>query len=169
MKNFLLLSFIIIVSCSTPKENKQSEEEQLTEKFKELVTEHLESYKTDNRQSLGLLGGGWVKKEYNVIASSYDIQKTNSVVSPYVGICKFTLQRSYSDFFDTKEAALQADNLTQQDSREHIHKYSYQDNRWIITERNNVGSYGLTDCDEVISEGEAKGTDNIYGCWEKNF
>ena len=166
MKNIsiVILSILLISSCtSTPTE------EDIKDGFKKFATEYIDSYKTDKRQRVTELGGGWAKEEYTMVESSYDIQSTNSLVSPYVGICKFTLQRNYTDFFETKDAASNSNKFIASDTRIHIHKYLYQDGKWNVSERTHNTIDKWYDCNEIIEEGGNNGNSNIFGCWEKNL
>ena len=52
------------------------------------------------------LRGGCVKELHRIEKNySSEVQKTNSLVSPYIGICEFIIIRSFTDFHKTKEAA----------------------------------------------------------------
>ena len=87
MKKFLPIIIILITSSCVVKEKDDTIIE-----FEELLTEHFESYKTDHREKLAKLGGGWVKKRYYFEGEYvYEAKKTSSTISPYEGICEFEL------------------------------------------------------------------------------
>ena len=150
--------------------------------FKEYIKNYFESYKSNNREQITKLGGGWVKECYEPDYDyKIDVQKTNSLMTPFIGICEFTLIRRITNFCTSKEDA-ESDNLfVKSDKRNHIHNYGFQDGKWIVTSRKNqspslaklinpmTNSATLdqwNDCNEVIKYGELKGASNIHGCWE---
>jgi hypothetical protein len=146
-----------------------SDQKTVVASFKEFITKHIASYKTNRRERVLKFGGGWAKRfieaeaDYNI-----DIQTTTSLVSPYVGVCEFSLKEHLSMFHPNKNDALQDDKPATSTSTKHKHTYAYQDGKWVIKTRlhySDVSDKWL-DCNEVIPEGENKGQSNIFGCWE---
>ena len=67
---------------------------------------------------------------------SYDIQKTDSIVSPYEAIVTFTLKTEKTNIYNTKNEA-EADNNYKSDSNDmfyiskYKYHYAYQDGKWM--------------------------------------
>jgi hypothetical protein len=140
--------------------------------FENLLKKHFESYITNPREKISKLGGGWVKEHYKLFGEyKYDVQQTNSLVTPYTAYCEFKLKRSMTSFHKTKEEANLDTIFTKSDLIIHKHYYSYQKGKWIVSKRTHKGYDGIEDydCKEVISEGENKGETDLEGCWELNF
>ncbi len=111
-----------------------------------------------------------------------DVQKTNSLITPFTGFCEFTLTRHITKFHPAKEDAINDNLFLKSDKRIHKHYYGFQEGKWIVTSRTNQdpelaklinpltnrSSFDKwNDCNEVIKFGEQKGFTNINGCWEK--
>ena len=150
--------------------------------FKEYLSKHFESYKTDRRERLTELGGGWVKAYYEPdVNYKIDVQKTNSLITPFTGFCEFTLTRHRTKFYATKNEAKNDYSFIESDKWVHRHHYGFQDGKWEITSRTHQGPKlanrikPLTnrsvldkwyDCNEVIALDKQRSLTNIHGCWE---
>ncbi len=163
-----LFFFLLFSLCYAQNDNLVSEADPV-KSFKTYITKHFESYKVDNRERLAKLGGGWAmqyyepSEEYNI-----DVQTTNSLISPFIGICEFTLTRNYTGFHSSKEEAKKDGKFRKSDRRNHIHKYAFQEGKWVVTSRRSQKYDNSYDCNEAIKGGEQKGDTNHYGCWEKD-
>ena len=161
----VILLFISLFLSSSFAIEKSSDDPVL--EFEKYLRDHFESYKINSRERVTKLGGGWVKEQYSLEGEySYDVQTTNSLISPYKGICEFTLKRSYTDFHKSKESALLDNKFINSDEKKHRHNYLFQKGKWIVSERKNKGYSKWYDCNEIIQSGENKNTTNIHGCWE---
>jgi len=148
----------------------QTDNDVVVIQFENLLKKHFESYKTNQREQVSKLGGGWVKLHYKLDGDyKYDIQNSNSLITPYIGSCEFTLKELRTGFHQTKEEAQLDTIFSQSVLGDHKHEYSYQKGKWIVSKRQNGKLENWYDCNEVITEGENKGATNIYGCWEENF
>ncbi len=149
----------------------QSDDKQVVDSFKGYMQHHFDSYKTNRRERVTLLGGGWVKEYYEPDASSatFDVQRTSSLVSPYLGKLNFRLRAHYTAFHKTREEAAGDSNFTQVSSTLHMHTYAYQDGKWVPQARKHAGVPGTTEyaCDEVVRVGPDAGQLDIYGCLEE--
>ena len=138
--------------------------------FELQLENHFKSFKDNPRSRLVKLGGGWVREQFELNGEyKYDIQKTNSLISPYSAYCEFTLKRKFTEFHDSKEDAIIDLDYKKNDLKLHKHFYSYQKGKWVISKRENEGYFGWNSCNERILEGDNKGDNNIFGCWETNF
>jgi hypothetical protein len=118
------------------------------------------------------MGGGWVKEVYEADPDyKIDIQTTNSLITPYLGYCEFSLVRHHTSFHENKEDARKDDNFTESETVKHKHTYAFQDYKWIVKAREHywTAEEEWDDCNEVITTGENKGESDIFGCWEKDW
>lgn len=164
MKGFFLL-FIFGVTSNISINN-----DEIVKKFESQIHEYIESYQTDPRMKVSKLGGGWAKQKYFIDGQNkYDVQTTNSLISPYNAYFEFNLKRLRTDFHETKEDAMQDTIFVDSITIIHKHLYSYIKDKWVIESRKHQGYFGWNDCNEIISTGENKDQKNIHGCWETNF
>jgi hypothetical protein len=148
-----------------------AQEDQVVISFQTYIGDFMTSYKTDRREHVSWVPLGWSRSYYQPIgAPEIDVKRTDSLVSPYVGICEFTLLRSTTAFHKTKEEAAKDDNFVDRQEMRHRHRYGYQGGKWAPRTREHVSPITgkLSDCNEVIMIGKDAGADNIFGCWEKN-
>ena len=163
LKKIISLSFLMILMSF----NSRNE---AVLKFEKLLENHFQSYKTNQREKLTKLGGGWVKEHYSLDGEyKYDVQTTNSLITPYTGTCEFNLKRQYTKFHQTKDEAQNDFDFVNSDLKLHNHFYSYTKEKWIISKRENEGYKKWYNCNEKILDGENKDSENINGCWEENF
>lgn len=140
--------------------------------FAAYMDNHLASYAGDNRETVYLCEGGWVKRRFRAAGiSSIVIQQTASATASYTATCEFRLKEEATYFHRTKEKALADNNLARTHIIIHRHKYSYHEGKWEPVERRHLyrlfESAEWKDCDEVIKSGASAGQSNLYGCWEK--
>ena len=168
LKVFLLITILMISLLSFADQNSDAN---CVLDFEKRLEKHFKSYETNPRESVMMLGAGWVKKRYCLSGEyNYDVQRTNSLISPYTAICEFNLKRSYTDFHKTKEEAQKDNNFINSDETLHRHTYLFQKGKWNVSKRENATPFGdWFDCNEVIQSGENKGLTNIHGCWEIDF
>lgn len=164
-----LMLFPVAFVALRPRGWRQSGNEIVTS-FREYLARHLASYKTNNRQTVTLLGGGWVTEFYKPKdETAIDVQTTNSLVSPYLAVGEFNLVRYRTAFHKTKEEAAADNNYVANDETKHRHTYAYQDGKWVPKTRQNYLAIlnSWSDCNEVIKTGPNIGATNIHGCWEE--
>jgi len=82
-------------------------------------------------------GAGWAKRKYIALPDySYDIQKTDSLVSPYTAVLNFSTKGYKTNLYNTEEEALQDKVFNPIQSQFGIVKYryhyAYQDNQWVF-------------------------------------
>ena len=144
---------------------------QVVESFTRYVQQHFASYEHNRRERTTKLGGGWVKEYFQPDQSSagIDVQRTTSLVSPYVGTLEFKLVTHYTAFHKTRNEAEADSTFGNSKVVTHKHTYAYQDGKWVPKSRKNVGYDGtLFDCDEVITVGDNAGERDINGCLEEH-
>src|SRR2546429_4555687 len=108
-----MVLFFLIVMVSAPAQVTSDP----VSSFKELTARHIASYEINHRVSVGEYGGykhlnGTVeptryRREWFSAEPKYsvDVQSTNSLISPYIGIFEFKLHRYLSKMWDTKDGA----------------------------------------------------------------
>lgn len=142
--------------------------------FKEIAAKHIASYQTDHRVSVGEFGNParWRREWFDVEPKyAVDVQSTNSLISPYVGVFEFRLRRYLSKMWDRKEDAEKDTTPTNVSLVKHRHTFAYQDKKWVVTKREHfneelspVDSLNTwRDCEEVLPNGQT----NIFGCFEE--
>src|SRR5450759_2176821 len=147
-----------------------SSDKQVVASFTAYVHQHFASYDTNRRERITKLGGGWVKMYFQPDQSSVgiDVQRTTSLVSPYVGTLEFQLVEHFTAFHKTRAEAEADTAFINSKVVTHNHSYAYQDGKWVPKTRKNVGNDGtLYDCDEVITVGDNAGEHDINGCLEE--
>jgi hypothetical protein len=139
--------------------------------FTTQIQKFVDSYKTNNHKRSSELGGGWCQVVYNIDTNvTYDIEKTNSILSPYRAVLNFRLYASKSSFHKSKPESDLDDKIENEpfEVRSHSHIFEFKDNSWLVVNRNNQNSSSskIVSCDEVIQTGLNRGDKNIFGCWE---
>jgi hypothetical protein len=171
MPRFLLLLLAALL-FHPPQTVAQSEDQDALAAFKSYINHHLSSYKQNRREKVSLLGGGWIKEyfEPDVASAQIDVQKTNSLVSPYAASLNFRMIRHRTAFHPTKEEAANDSQFIGQDSSLHKHTYAYQEKQWVPKTRKckrESANAEWYDCDEVVATGENAGEHDIHGCLEE--
>jgi hypothetical protein len=121
-----------MILLSAPLRAQPSDEKKAVDSFKAYVQRHLDSYKTNRRERVLLFPGGWLHQYIEADASSpkMDIQRTNSLITPYTGTLEFELTRHFTAFHKSSEEALNDRNFANVDVNVHQHSYAYQDEHW---------------------------------------
>lgn len=101
------------------------------EDFKKLCTADFKKIDAMGKQRVS--GGSWLNGaphvEYCTASDlAYDVQKTESVVSPLVGVMSFTVTRYVEEDAGTGK-------FRDYDIFEHEHTYAQQDGRWVLKEK----------------------------------
>jgi hypothetical protein len=169
--SFLIIGLLLGAGLATETPARPPQENQVVSSFQKYIADFMASYQTDKRERVSKLGGGWAKEIYHPVGEpSLDIKKTDSLISPYVGICEFTLRREVTAFHKTKEEAFKDNTFVQSVDAHHRHRYAFQSGKWVpkVREYGSPGEDKWYDCNEVVSFGENAGEQNLFGCWEKN-
>jgi len=148
---FFCLQFFALVSFgqSSP-ESLKIDDQKIKESFLKVINDELkaliewaQSEKNDPKKNLrySVAGKNWITfyDEYDSVYK-YDIQKTNSIVSPYIGGVTFS-GHTYMKQGVTEEECLKKEwELLNYKGRDVSSKhpkliYSYQDGKWILKEK----------------------------------
>lgn len=149
------------------------EDQNALNSFKKLVSDHVDSYKPNGRVHVTKLGGGWAKERFTLDPSSakFDVEKTSSLVSPFVGTLTFTLVRNLTTFHETEAEAADDNTFIKNTAAVHKHVFAYQDHQWRPTSRVhqqlNSSLKDYFDCDEFLLKKEKRSEKDINGCLEE--
>ena len=137
---------LLLLFCN----NCLASDQDVANSFKEftgaIINEIQESYdKGDVGIRLSGAGNGkWIKYSYTNLAHAIDVQKTSSIMSPYVGklVITYNIINYYSDKypdgnFPTRYEAEVADkkklwNLPLDKMNRYIFTYAYQNGQWVL-------------------------------------
>lgn len=170
--NTSLRIFLIVMSICTNGFSQADDGPKALAAFKTLVRRHADSYTTvDGREHIAELGGGWAKERFfmNVSTVKYDVEKTSSLVSPFIGTLTFTLTRKLTAFHKTQAEAAADSVFIREDIKVHKHVFGYQDNEWRPTNRK-YGREGAPldlPCDEFLDKKGTPSERDIHGCLEE--
>jgi hypothetical protein len=167
----------------------QTNEDAALTSFKALVNRHIDSYKPNGRISVRKGTDGWIRERFVLDTASvtFDVERTNSLVSPYVGTLSFTLAQAVTPQHKM-EAEAAADNfmvLDAVDTTTHKHAFSYQDQQWrpktrtyhhslaqMTPEQRRSDSLvrvlsGEFPCDEFLHKKATAAEQDSHGCLEE--
>jgi hypothetical protein len=182
MKNFYKLALIALgaglLFGSFVFAQDQKTEQESVKKFKQYTSDLMAKYKAEKHErtehavycpNLGPGATGYVKAAYEPDAGyTIDVRKTDSLITPYIGILKLQWNKRYSDCEDTREKAQAQSNLSHPDSLEYRYTYGFQDGEWVSQGREigNVTSEGIQweSCREEKAYLEANGYEVDFGC-----
>jgi len=131
-----LIIFTFILSCfnlgfAAP------DEQTVISSFQEVIQKHLDSYQDDPRIMVYYVPSDtyWIKSKCIVSNDyTYDIQKTNSIITPYTGYFIYKMRISTIDKQPTKEAAEAFNTFNKNGDRLPVNcriTFSYQGDKWI--------------------------------------
>jgi hypothetical protein len=146
--------------CSRPKERGeavpgehttvQQSEANVVKSFKENISSLMARYRADKHERIefdycgtGTERPGYIRTSYEPnTAYAVDVRKTDSLVSPYVGILLIEWNKHYSDCKETQEKAQAQSGLGHFNSLKYRYTYALQDGKWVPTEHEVQGSNG---------------------------
>ena len=132
--------------------------------YKQYISNFMESYKTDNRENIFFVDGlGWRKKIFEPKTDfEIDVRATDSLISPYIGTCDFTLITHLTAFHKTKAEAEQDRVFVTENTMKHRHTYALQDDIWVPKSRQHYYA-ALNDWFDCNKDGEEDGCDEREG------
>src|SRR4029077_12259371 len=140
----LILLPLLFLGCSASKSKSPGDP---VASFKQTVGDFLNAYKQSKHEEVfhinrfeDLVAEGWRKGNSELVLDSYsvDVQKNDSLVSPYIGTLKFDTKMYVSNLQDSEKAARETQifgNTNDPYVRNHLHTYAYQDGAWIVKSR----------------------------------
>lgn len=162
-----ILVAVLIVSSTPPiksqnRASPQSEEQDAVKSFKKVAADFIASYEVNKREWVRSLPGdpGWKKVKHEVGEYSIDVRRTDSLISPYVGVLQFSLKFYITASHPTREEAERDVAFKILGSSTHEHTYVFQDEQWVIKLRKHridgMVKLGMMDWYEC---------DRNDGCW----
>lgn len=165
MKKVLAFSILILLfSCNLI--FAAQDEQIVISSFQDIVKKHIESYSDDPRIMTYFISANkyspksyWIKSKCTVLSDySFDIQKTNSIITPYTGYVIYKMQTWVTDEQPTKEAAETATSLHTIGGLSNCRiTFAFQGDAWIVKkyeyQSNYDGTwYDVTDKDENMTK-----------------
>ena len=150
-----------------------SKEQNALDSFRSLVRHHADSYKPNGREYVGKSEDGWMKGVFilDLASVKFDVEKTSSLVSPFIGILTFTLAYSFSRVHSTEAEAAADMVLRKAFTTIHKHSFAYQEDKWEakVREYHTVASVSRGDfpCDELLLSGSTQWEKDVHGCLEE--
>ena len=142
MKRILHRGFKLMEPMTLPRQVLVATDQAILKSFqnvvRELMTALVKSY-NENRYEIYGLGSDkkasiwWKTKKVLMPTCKYDVEKTNSLVSPYVGIIEvdICLTTSAPEYMSYKLMEM-ATNLTTESTTTYTLKFAYQEGNWIF-------------------------------------
>ena len=147
MKKIFAILIALLCYCTSVFANPQEAISSFTAMISHIKTEIEKTY-TDDYAKIAYMKpdkynseGYWYKNRKGALEVSYDIKKTDSLISPYTGILNisyrtlhyFDANNPKGHFKTREEATMAASTIKDGDAVLHTFVYSYQDNQWIAT------------------------------------
>jgi hypothetical protein len=133
-----ILVALSLASChTTPKEPEKTEAEKIVDAFKGKVDADLKDKRSTKdvwpQTGSQYYEAGWYM-EKDELPSSYSInvEKTESLVSPYLGTAEFSVTGNTSYAKNSKEEALDATQFKNSYAIVHRLLYAYQNGSWVL-------------------------------------
>ena len=157
---------LLVLGATTLVTLAQSDSDVVTS-FKRYVADYVESYKTDRREQIVQSGDAlgqpvpeWHKESFDAPQNvNLDVQKTNSLVSPYIGVLEFSQTEHSTAIHTSKDDAEKDGNFIKILVLQHRHTYAFQDGVWVPKSRQNHIPSLETQWDECRRRD---------GCWEES-
>jgi hypothetical protein len=148
------------------------DETKVLESFKRLVQQRREVYQK-GRVYINPVEGSFVRLSFRLdpMSIKFDLQKTSSLVSPYVGEIEFILITDFSPRHNTADDASADKSVQIADTVRHKHTFAYQEGQGAPTVRKHQSIGWSTpepwyDCDEIIKR-KKSGRKDFQGCLEE--
>jgi hypothetical protein len=156
----IALCAVLQVSChSSPNQPEKTEAQRIVDAFREKVDADLQAHKGRKdvwpQAQTKYEEAGWYM-EADELPSSYSInvEKTESLVSPYLGTAEFPVTGNVSYPKNSREEALEATQFKSSYTINHRLQYAYQNGQWVLK------SEKCFDYD-IMVEGHAWGNCNV--------
>jgi len=122
---------------SAPEEPEKTEAQKIVDGFKQKVDGDLQNHKSSKdvwpQKSDEYQEAGWLSEQDEVSPNySVNVEKTDSLVSPYLGTVEFPVTGSRSHLQNSKEEALEATQVEKSYSVNHRLVYAYQNGQWVF-------------------------------------
>lgn len=137
MNKILILAFMLLfglsnIVCAEPSDS------EVVASFKQYVsdevTKAIATYEIDNYRMHKLSSGTWYKTTSNLDPHYIiDVQKNNSLISPYIGSVEIKKAFQFYEECSTKGLAEKSTKVRLLNTAKYRFKMAYQDNNWVVT------------------------------------
>lgn len=144
MKKILtsLLAIVFALLIVAPTALAAEDEQTVVSSFEEVIQQHINSYQDDPRTMVYYvpgdteyiqIKGGWRKSKCTVSNDyTYDIQKTNSIITPYTSTLTYKMKILVTNAQASKAAAEACETFNDDHyPNEYRITFSYQHNQWV--------------------------------------
>ena len=180
--NHRLLAFLFaLLAVSVPSAFicDEKAEQEAVNTFKRYVTDLMARYKAEKHERIERhprcdiegVPHGYLKATYEPdLAYTFDVRKTDSLVSPYVGILELRWKERHSDCEETRDKAQSHSDLPYSNDLRYRYTYVFRDGKWVPHGRE-IGSmtaegneFRWESCEDERAHLEAGGYDADFGC-----
>jgi hypothetical protein len=145
-----LLLLLFEFGCAQKQSEPKSEQETVLATFKQTINDYLKSRKAPDSvfESFDDHTKSWKKMHHELDSESakFDVKKTDSLVSPYVGVLEFVVHERQSPRYSSENSARQATEFPKTYNMQHRHTYSYQDGKWVLKSKECDAGMGWNPC-----------------------
>ena len=144
MRKFLFAGILTALFLLIPYSAQAATDQEIVASFQQFITEQLtpiyETYKGNHYSVLGLSKDysskrqEWFKSKSDLDSKySIDVEKTNSLVSPYIGTLVIKIHYFSSEHFPSYASAEAATASRINDTTTYTFKIAYQKEKWVLT------------------------------------
>ena len=168
MRKFLLAGILTALLLVMPYPSQAATDQEIVASFQQFITEQLtpiyETYKGNHYSIIGphvypdSKKQKWFKSKDDLDKKySLDVEKTNSLVSPYIGTLVIKRNDFYSESFLSYESAEAATAIRHTNTRTYTFKIAYQNGKWVLKQYGSQDTLfdnkfnGWTDTDRSLS------------------
>ncbi len=168
-RRFIMILVAAAIAVSLNGQDSPSSSSDVVSSFRQYIRDYMASFKTDGRERVFFVEGqGWRKMTYAPKGDpSIDVRKTDSLISPYLGTCEFTLVGSATAFHPTEAQARTDTTMNEVTANDHRHSYAFQDGHWVVKKREAKMFNDWYSCDQCNTN-TGKYLGDIHGCWEQD-
>jgi hypothetical protein len=166
--NLALVAVSVLLMCPLLRaQQEKTDRDAIVASFKQYIKDNADSYKTNPREHVvqSSLDSHWRKLSFSFEPDySIDIRTTDSLISPYLGICEFVIV-SHTTAPHSSEAEAEKDNNFIEDRDvKHRHEYAFHDGHWVPVSRKQYQPLlsEWFDCDDGCL------VKDCAGCWEED-
>ncbi len=135
--------FLVVLTLSgchrakSKQETPEQQQERLLASLEQKVNADLQTHKSQEAiwhvRGDEYARGSWFKEKYELPDSyNYNVVKTESLGSPYLGTAEFPVTGQISYPFDSQDAAQNAIQFPNSNSTKHRLVYAFQDGQWVF-------------------------------------
>jgi len=138
---FLLALFAALILWVPPVSlGDEKAEQQAVKTFKQYVSDVVAHYKAGKHERIehsnhcGLQMDYYLKSAYEVGEYRIDVRKTDSLLTPYIGVLELRWNERYSGCEETWDGAEAQSDLPHSDSWGYRYTYGFQEGKWVLKE-----------------------------------